>query len=280
VKQSKSLFDGGLRIRSGIFYFLLILIVLEVIRYRVQIRTSTLKQEVIQMDLTLQQWIDSCKLVVKAKPKTWTYNPNYLSESAAYRLGFTEVEFKRLKKFTDSGGVVYNFETLKSLLRLSDSVAVHLSDKFRFPSPRRSKSIVKKVALESIVELNEATAIQLQKIHGVGPVLSTRIVKFRDALGGFQDGKQLLDVYGLAPDIAREVTKVFPLLKVPAIKTLNLNSATESELLEFVYFNAAIVENIVAYRFSNGGIYSLQELGEVLGWDKDKIDRIAVYLAL
>ena len=133
---------------------------------------------------------------------------------------------------------------------------------------------------QSVIDLNQATAIQLQKIRGVGPVLSARIVKFRDALGGFQDGKQLLDVYGLAPEIALEVATVFPILNVPEIKLLYLNTASEAELSDFVYFNKAIVEKIVAYRNRNGAIQSLQELVEVLGWNTDKIDRIAVYLAL
>lgn len=280
MKQTKSLFDGGLRIRSGIFYFLLILVGLEVIRYQIQLGPSGLTSENFQKDQAMQQWIDSCKSVAKAKSKNWVYNPNYLSESNAYRLGLTAEEFRRLKNYSDAGGVIYNFETLKQILKLSDSVALRLKNKFRFPSPRRTKPIPQKPIKQSVIDLNQATAIQLQKIRGVGPVLSARIVKFRDALGGFQDGKQLLDVYGLAPEIALEVATVFPILNVPEIKLLYLNTATEAELLDFVYFNKAIVEKIVAYRNRNGAIQSLQELVEVLGWNTDKIDRIAVYLAL
>lgn len=253
---------------------------LEVIRYQLKTAEASLLTGSFGIDHELQQWIDSCKLDLISKPKNWVYNPNYLTEFSAYRLGLREEEFKRLKNFTDAGGILYNFEDLKSILGITDSTALRLADKFRFPTPKRSRSLIKGPTKAQQIGLNQATAIQLQTIRGVGPVLSARIVKFRDALGGFQNGKQLLDVYGLDPEIAREVASVFPILKVPEIKLLYINTASEAELLDFVYFNATVVEDIVAFRFSNGGIHSLEELGELLGWNKDKIDRIAVYLAL
>jgi DNA uptake protein ComE-like DNA-binding protein len=111
-------------------------------------------------------------------------------------------------------------------------------------------------------------------------VLSARIVKFRDALGGFQNANQLLDVYGLEPVIARRVSSVFPILNAPEVNVVNLNTASAAELSNVVYFSEKEVEIILAYRFSNGGIRSLKALGEALGWNLDKIDRIAVYLAL
>tara|TARA_B000000565_G_scaffold249365_1_gene220690 strand:- start:67 stop:222 length:156 start_codon:yes stop_codon:yes gene_type:complete len=37
------------------------------------------------------------------------------------------------------------------------------------------------------IELNKADAQDLLVLPGVGPVLSQRIVRFREALGGFRD---------------------------------------------------------------------------------------------
>ena len=47
------------------------------------------------------------------------------------------------------------------------------------------------------LELNAATAQQLERLPGVGVVLSERIVKYRSALGGFVEKEQLFQVYGL-----------------------------------------------------------------------------------
>ena len=266
--------------RSGIFYFLIILLLFEVVRYRMKIAQPLISNDIISKHDEMQQWVDSCRLAIKRSFKTWTYNPNYLSESAAYRLGLTAAEFQRLTAFKNNGGVIYDFKTLQRLMGRSDSTSLPLQDKFRFPPKKGPKLLQKKQHTKHQVGLNQATANQLQGIRGIGPVLSARIVKFRDALGGFQNGNQLLDVYGLDPVIARRVSSVFPILNAPEVNVVNLNTASAAELSNLVYFSEKEVEIILAYRFSNGGIRSLKALGEVLGWNLDKIDRIAVYLAL
>ncbi|MCL1593598.1 MAG: helix-hairpin-helix domain-containing protein [Actinomycetia bacterium] len=47
------------------------------------------------------------------------------------------------------------------------------------------------------LDLNQATADQLQELDGVGPVLALRIVSFRDANGPFVAVEDLLDVPGI-----------------------------------------------------------------------------------
>ena len=38
---------------------------------------------------------------------------------------------------------------------------------------------------DSTIDVNRADAQEWQQLYGIGPVLSGRIVKFRDLLGGF-----------------------------------------------------------------------------------------------
>ena len=47
------------------------------------------------------------------------------------------------------------------------------------------------------VAVNRATASDLEKLPGVGPVLAERIVAYRDANGPFQEVEDLLDVPGI-----------------------------------------------------------------------------------
>lgn len=47
------------------------------------------------------------------------------------------------------------------------------------------------------VHLNSATATDLERIDGVGPVLAARIVEYREANGPFQAVEDLLDVAGI-----------------------------------------------------------------------------------
>ncbi|GAA3964884.1 ComEA family DNA-binding protein [Thermobifida alba] len=47
------------------------------------------------------------------------------------------------------------------------------------------------------IDLNTATAEQLQTLPGIGPVLARRIVEHRDSIGGFTSVEQLRDVTGI-----------------------------------------------------------------------------------
>ncbi len=48
-----------------------------------------------------------------------------------------------------------------------------------------------------IVNLNTATAEELQQLEGVGEVLSARIIAYREAYGRFRSIEDLLDVQGV-----------------------------------------------------------------------------------
>ena len=47
------------------------------------------------------------------------------------------------------------------------------------------------------LDLNTATAVQLQSLPGIGPVLAERIVAHRDASGPFTEVGQLREVTGI-----------------------------------------------------------------------------------
>jgi competence protein ComEA len=47
------------------------------------------------------------------------------------------------------------------------------------------------------IDLNRATAAQLEDLPGVGPVLASRIVAYRDLHGSFSAIEDLLDVGGI-----------------------------------------------------------------------------------
>jgi competence protein ComEA len=61
------------------------------------------------------------------------------------------------------------------------------------------------------LDLNRATAEELQRLPRVGPVLAGRIVALRDSLGGFHDVAQLERVRGIGPAM---LEKLGPLVRV------------------------------------------------------------------
>ena len=54
-------------------------------------------------------------------------------------------------------------------------------------------------AAPAAVDLNRATARELEKLPGVGPVLAGRIVAHRQRYGPFRQPEELLAVRGIGP---------------------------------------------------------------------------------
>lgn len=49
----------------------------------------------------------------------------------------------------------------------------------------------------AVIDINTASASELENLDGVGPVLAARIVSYRDSVGGFKTVEDLLDVPGI-----------------------------------------------------------------------------------
>jgi DNA uptake protein ComE-like DNA-binding protein len=93
-----------------------------------------------------------------------------------------------------------------------DSVRKHGKTKrSRRPKPRDS------VIAPAIVDLDIATAAQIETLRGIGPGLAKRIVADRDSLGPFGSLTELQRVKGVGPKLAARIdsTVTFSLLPRP-----------------------------------------------------------------
>lgn len=65
------------------------------------------------------------------------------------------------------------------------------------------------------VDLNRASAHELDRLPGIGPVLASRIVEHRQRHGPFRDPTELLAVPGIGPALA---ARLLPLVTVSVVE--------------------------------------------------------------
>lgn len=109
------------------------------------------------------------------------------------------------------------------------------------------------------IDLNKCDSASLEALPGLGPVLSSRIIKYRNLLGGFAQVSQLNEVYGLSEEIYNIVSGM--LKADPAdIRKIDINTADYRQLIRLPYFERYEVTSILKYRELSGKIKSCDDL--------------------
>ncbi len=279
MRRPESHFRSNQRIRSGIFYFLCLMLLLEGVRYATVRYPAGRPANAGPLPLS-EAGGDSVPSVKPpgARSHPFRSDPNHLDDFGGYRLGIPPDALDSLYAYRRSGKRMYSIDDFREVTGLPDSAIRRLSRLLRFPGLPKPRTRPAREA--RIRDLNTATAAELQAIHGVGPVLSARIVKFRDALGGFLVDEQVRDVYGLPPEVAGRLMQYFRVMDPPDIPKINLNQASVQELAGLVYITWEMARDLVARRERFGPYKSLSELTEVRSIPEDRIERIALYLSL
>ena len=296
----KSHFKFNKQERSGIFFLLLIIILLQVGYFIMRSSTSDKSASSFSSDIAAQAKIDAMKerALINDTVRIYPFNPNFISDYKGYTLGMSIAEIDRLHAFRSENEYVNSTADFKKVTQIPDSLLNVISPYFKFPEwTKKNKEPVangtqfrkeRNISSSSetvgqqyqIKDINAATVAELRFINGIGEVLSERIVKFRNRLGGFLTEEQLYDVYGLEPVVAKRVLTKYKVINKPVIERVNVNTASINEISSLVYIKYDVAREIVSYREVYGPFTSLKELEHIEGFPAEKINRIALYLSL
>ncbi len=196
MKNFKSHFKFNKQERSGIFFLLLIIVVIQVGYFVFRSLPMEKSANSFSADMQMQAKIDVLKenVLRKDSAKIYPFNPNFITDYKGYTLGMSAEEIDRLHAFRAIDKYVNTPEEFQKVTQVSDSLLGIISPYFKFPEwtknrkPYSAKNNQKPKSIKKafeIKDLNIATAEDLKAINGIGEKLSARIIKFRDRLGGF-----------------------------------------------------------------------------------------------
>lgn len=291
----KSHFQFTNKQRSGIILLLLIIIIAQFAYFF----SGTTNEDPIPIDqkdvFKLRNELDSLSQnkIANSQPKLFPFNPNYISDYKGYTLGMSNKEIDRLHKFREQNQWVNSVQDFQNITKVSDSLLAAISPYFKFPewinNPKPKSSTYStsyantntSKTFEQKIDLNKATANQLQKVYGVGEKLSERVVAYRNKFeGGFIADIQLSEIWGLSPEVIERIKNDFTVKTPRPIQKINLNTATQDQLVTIQYIDYEIANHIIEERSLRDGFKSLEELTKVEDFPIDKIDIIALYLHL
>ncbi len=128
-------------------------------------------------------------------------------------------------------------------------------------------------------DINLADSADWSRLPGIGAKLASRIVHFREKLGGFYRVEQVGETFGL-PDSCFQKLKPYLRLNTVSLLQIDLNSVTKETLQAHPYIRWQFARIILEYRQQHGGFRSVDELLQLAQMDQVKFERLRPYLVV
>jgi len=228
-----------------------------------------------------------------SKRELFYFDPNMISGSEWKRLGLRDKTIQTIEKYLNKGGHFYKPDDLQKIYGLHKDEFERLAPYVKIEaSPSKSKeepvSIKSKEETQpaktyasryTAIDINTADTSAFITLPGIGSKLASRIVTFRDKLGGFYSVEQIGETYGLADSTFQKIKQYLKLDNL-SVKKININTATIDELKAHPYIKFSLANPIVAYRTEHGSFSKVEDIKKVMAVTDEIYKKIAPYLSL
>lgn len=222
--------------------------------------------------------------------RLFNFNPNTISTEDWKHLGIKDKTIHTIQNYLSKGGSFKKPEDLQKIYgfskidyeRLFPYIKIEIADKPELQQASISEEAQKvpkpyKKPGYNIIELNSADTTALIALPGIGSKLATRIITFRDKLGGFYSVEQVKETYGLQDSVFQKI-KEYLKVNANSIKKININTVTIDDLKLHPYIKYNIATPIVAYRNEHGLFSKTEDVKKVIIVTDEIYRKIAPYI--
>jgi len=235
------------------------------------------------------------------------FNPNEVTISKLQKLGVNGDALINWLKYRESGSSFQTPEDILKIYLLDSALTVKLMPYVKFNTdgvqkvrhdklPVAENRTNSELSIDSnslnyirntkakpeesfVIEINSADTAEFTVLKGIGSVLSSRIVSYRSALGGFFDVEQLKEVYGMSANTVDENRTSLSVDSL-AITKINVNRASLRRLKKHPYIDFYLAKAIIEYRKEKGSIKSVEEILLFKEVKPELKNKLAVYLTI
>lgn len=228
--------------------------------------------------------------VETVRRKLSAFDPNTADSTLLLSLGLQPWQVRSIYRYRAKGGIYRQPSDFARLYGLTVKQYkellpyIHISDEYkpaaevygRTDAVRSGRDTLRypvKLQPGQYVTLDDADTASLRKVPGIGRYYASRIVRYRNDLGGYVSVAQLSEIEGI-PEAALSYFKVTG----GAVRKLNLNRLTLNELKHHPYINFYQARRIIDYRRLKGPLHSIDDLRLLKDFSQRDIERLRPYV--
>lgn len=212
---------------------------------------------------------------LKKHEEFFTFDPNTASDADFLQLGLNERQIQTIRNYQHKGGRFRKSTDFLKLYGIPESQKIALAEFVVIeekPEPKAERNDAERI----LIEINGTDSVELKSLPGIGNILSKRIVKYRDMLGGFYSLDQLKEVYGLREETICQMEGIVK-IDLGKIHKIDLNFADWNELSAHPYIRNNLAKQIIKFRTRVGSISDASVLKDSLILNKDEYERLKPY---
>lgn len=207
------------------------------------------------------------------------FDPNHATPAELAQLGLPNRVIDNIVKYRSKGGKFYRKEDFQKLYGLDEATYNRLApylitDPYHDPT---DKPLAHDLNDYIELEVNAATASQWTQFRGIGDKTAARIVKYREALGGFHSIDQVGTTWGLDPALFANIK---PQLTIDRslVRRLPINTVSLDTLASHPAVKSWQARIIINYRDHHGPFQSMKDLKKIKIMDQALYDALTPYL--
>lgn len=224
------------------------------------------------------------------KVELFYFDPNQLDALGWARLGLRDKTIGIILNYVSKGGKFRKPEDLQRIYGLYPDEYSRLAPWVRIseapitetkssPTAYTKTPAVSKEKTIRPVDINQSDTTAWISLPGIGSKLASRIILFREKLGGFYSVDQVGETFGLADSVFRKI-KTLLLMSPFSLRKININTATVEQLKSHPYIRYELARPVIAYREQHGLFKQLNELIKITGITEARFQQLVPYLKL
>jgi competence protein ComEA len=211
------------------------------------------------------------------KPETPArFDPNKIGTKEWEQLGYSPKQAESIERIKASGMVFYTAEDLKKIRIIGNEGYERLKSYVSIEEIAEKVIVEKRQYSREKIDLNTADSATFETLPMVAAYLSSRLVSYRKALGGYHSVEQIKEIKGLRESTYNLIKD--KLIATPGhIKKIGING-TNASLAAHAYCTKTVLKSISEYKSAHGRIMNNAELKEAIA-DDELFNKLLPYIS-
>ncbi len=295
-KSIKSFFGFSKKELNGIFLLCLLTIMVLASPWFYRNLSKTPINDFQKFKLEVESFKNSSQLIPEknwkpnlAKVQYFEFDPNLISDNQWEKLGLSAKQIRVVRNYLNKGGYFFKKEDLRRIYSIPESQYLMLEPFIRIAESKSERKYPEKNKFTksassnlktqiTVIELNSADSVTLLKIRGIGPAFASRIIRYRNRLGGFYKLEQLREVYGIDSLKFSQIQNQLTINDI-LIQRINVNSVSFDQFKMQPYLSYKQINAIIRYRSQHGNFKNINDLKKIVILNEEIIRKIEPYIA-